>query len=130
MALDSSGNLASATSTGGLTNKKYGRVGDTPVIGAGTYASNQTCAVSCTGYGEFFIRSVVAYDISCLMEYKGLSLKEACDYVVQDKLKNRGGEGGLIAVDRDGNVELPFNSEGMYRAWRNEAGEGEVAIFA
>ncbi len=130
VALDSSGNLASATSTGGLTNKKYGRVGDTPVIGAGTYASNQTCAVSCTGYGEFFIRSVVAYDISCLLEYKGLSLKEACDYVVQDKLKNRGGEGGLIAVDRDGNVELPFNSEGMYRAWRNEAGEGEVAIFA
>jgi beta-aspartyl-peptidase (threonine type) len=130
VALDSSGNLASATSTGGLTNKKYGRVGDTPVIGAGTYASNQTCAVSCTGYGEFFIRSVVAYDISCLMEYKGLSLKEACDYVVQDKLKNRGGEGGLIAVDRAGNVELPFNSEGMYRAWRNEAGEGEVAIFA
>ena len=130
VALDSSGNLASATSTGGLTNKKYGRVGDTPVIGAGTYASNQTCAVSCTGYGEFFIRSVVAYDISCLLEYKGLSLKEACDYVVQDKLKNRGGEGGLIAVDRAGNVELPFNSEGMYRAWRNEAGEGEVAIFA
>ncbi|MDB5243326.1 MAG: beta-aspartyl-peptidase [Spirosoma sp.] len=129
VALDSEGNLASATSTGGLTNKKYGRVGDTPVIGAGTYANNQTCAVSCTGYGEFFIRSVVAYDISCLMEYKGLSLKKACDYVVQDKLKNRGGEGGLIAIDSVGNVELPFNSEGMYRAWCNEAGKGEVAIF-
>jgi beta-aspartyl-peptidase (threonine type) len=129
VALDQEGNLASATSTGGLTNKKYGRVGDTPVIGAGTYANNQTCAVSCTGYGEFFIRSVVAYDISCLMEYKGLSLKDACDYVVMDKLKNMGGEGGLIAVDSAGNVELPFNSEGMYRAWCNEAGEGEVAIF-
>ncbi len=130
VALDKEGNLAAATSTGGLTNKKYGRVGDTPVIGAGTYASNTTCAVSCTGYGEFFIRSVVAYDISCLMEYKGLSLKEACTYVVHDKLKNRGGEGGLIAIDAAGHVELPFNSEGMYRAWRNEAGEGEVAIFA
>lgn len=130
VALDSEGNLAAATSTGGLTNKKYGRVGDTPVIGAGTYANNQTCAVSCTGYGEFFIRSVVAYDISCLMAYKGLSLKEACAYVVQDKLKAMGGEGGLIAIDRAGNVELPFNSEGMYRAWRNQLGEGEVAIFA
>ncbi len=130
VALDSEGNLAAATSTGGLTNKKYGRVGDTPVIGAGTYANNETCAVSCTGYGEFFIRSVVAYDISCLMAYKGLSLRDACDFVVQGKLKDRGGEGGLIAVDRDGNVELPFNSEGMYRAWRNEAGEGEIAIFA
>jgi beta-aspartyl-peptidase (threonine type) len=130
VALDKNGNLAAATSTGGLTNKKYGRVGDTPVIGAGTYASNETCAVSCTGYGEFFIRAVVAYDISCLMTYKGLSLKEACAYVVQDKLKNMGGEGGLIAVDREGNVELPFNSEGMYRGWRNEAGEGEVSIFS
>lgn len=100
------------------------------MIGAGTYANNQTCAVSCTGYGEFFIRSVVAYDISCLMAYKGLSLKEACAYVVQDKLKAMGGEGGLIAIDRAGNVELPFNSEGMYRAWRNQLGEGEVAIFA
>lgn len=87
VALDQAGNLASATSTGGLTNKKYGRVGDTPVIGAGTYANNDTCAVSCTGYGEFFIRSVVAYDISCLMEYKGLSLQKACDFVVQEKLK-------------------------------------------
>ncbi|GAB3903085.1 beta-aspartyl-peptidase [Larkinella knui] len=130
VALDKDGNLAAATSTGGLTNKKYGRVGDTPVIGAGTYASNQTCAVSCTGYGEYFIRAVVAYDISCLMGYKGLSLKAACEYVVQEKLKTMGGEGGLIAVDRAGNVVLPFNSEGMYRAWRNEAGEGEVSIFA
>ena len=130
VALDEQGNLAAATSTGGLTNKQYGRVGDTPIIGAGTYASNQTCAVSCTGYGEYFIRSVVAYDISCLMDYKGLSLKEACAYVVQDKLKKMGGEGGLIAIDRAGNVELPFNSEGMYRAWRNHTGAGEVAIFA
>jgi beta-aspartyl-peptidase (threonine type) len=129
VALDQAGNLAAATSTGGLTNKQFGRLGDTPVIGAGTYANNQTCAVSCTGYGEFFIRAVVAYDVSCLMAYKGLSLKEACDYVVQDKLKTMGGEGGLIAVDKAGNVTLPFNSEGMYRAWRNQAGEGEVAIF-
>lgn len=130
VALDRNGNLAAATSTGGLTNKKYGRVGDTPVIGAGTYADNETCAVSCTGYGEFFIRAVVAHDMACLMAYKGLSLQEACAYVVQDKLKKMGGEGGLIAVDRYGNVELPFNSEGMYRAWRNEACAGEVAIFA
>ncbi|MFD1139967.1 isoaspartyl peptidase/L-asparaginase family protein [Larkinella insperata] len=130
VALDANGNLAAATSTGGLTNKKYGRVGDTPVIGGGTYANNQTCAVSCTGYGEFFIRAVVAYDVSCLLDYKGLSLQEACDWVVQHKLKDMGGEGGLIAVDRAGNVALPFNSEGMYRGWRNQAGEGEVAIFA
>lgn len=129
VALDQSGNLAAATSTGGLTNKKYGRVGDTPIIGAGTYANNQTCAVSCTGYGEFFIRAVVAYDISCLMAYKGLSLNEACTYVVQEKLKDMGGDGGLIAVDRSGEVALPFNSEGMYRAWRREAGEAQVSIF-
>jgi beta-aspartyl-peptidase (threonine type) len=129
VALDQDGNLAAATSTGGLTNKKYGRVGDTPIIGAGTYANNQTCAVSCTGYGEFFIRAVVAHDISCLMAYKELSLTEACHHVVHDKLKEMGAEGGLIAVDRAGRVALPFNSEGMYRAWRNEAGEGDIAIF-
>jgi beta-aspartyl-peptidase (threonine type) len=116
VALDIHGNLAAGTSTGGMTNKKHGRVGDTPIIGAGTYANNNTCAVSCTGHGELFIRSVVAYDISCLIEYKGLSLKEACDIVVQDKLVKIGGEGGLIAVDKNGNIELPFNSEGMYRA--------------
>lgn len=123
VALDQSGNLAAATSTGGMTNKRFGRVGDTPIIGAGTYANNKTCAVSCTGHGEYFIRAVVAYDVSCLMEYKGLSLQQACDLVVHDKLVKIGGEGGLIAMDATGNIALPFNSEGMYRGWRkaNEA---------
>lgn len=115
VALDMNGNLAAATSTGGMTNKQFGRVGDSSIIGAGTYANNKTCAISCTGHGELFIRSVVAYDISCLMEYKGLSLKAACDKVVHDKLVKIGGEGGLIAIDGLGNIELPFNSEGMYR---------------
>lgn len=115
VALDVHGNLAAGTSTGGMTNKKFGRAGDSPIIGAGTYANNKTCAISCTGHGEFFLRAVVAYDISCLMEYKGLSLKEACDVVVMDKLVKLGGEGGLIALDAKGNIELPFNSDGMYR---------------
>ncbi len=128
VALDKDGNLAAATSTGGLTNKKYGRVGDSPIPGAGTYANNNTCAISCTGVGELFIRSVVAYDISCLMEYKGLSLREACDIVVHDKLVKIGGEGGLVAIDKHGNIELPFNSEGMYRGWRNSGGSG-VLIY-
>ena len=118
VALDLHGNLAAATSTGGMTNKKFGRVGDTPIIGAGTYANNHTCAISCTGHGEYFIRAVVAYDISCLMEYKGLSLKQACDFVVKEKLVKMGGEGGLIAIDKIGNIELPFNSDGMYRAFQ------------
>jgi beta-aspartyl-peptidase (threonine type) len=129
VALDVHGNLAAATSTGGMTNKKFGRVGDSPIIGAGTYANNNTCAISCTGHGEFFIRSVVAYDISCLMEYKGLSLKEACDIVVYQKLVKIGGEGGLIAIDSQGNIELPFNSEGMYRAMRKSGGEIFTGIF-
>ena len=129
VALDVHGNLAAATSTGGMTNKKFGRVGDSPIIGAGTYANNDTCAISCTGHGEFFIRSVVAYDISCLMEYKGLSLKEACDIVVYQKLVKIGGEGGLIAIDTKGNIEMPFNSEGMYRAMRRSGGEIFTGIF-
>jgi L-asparaginase / beta-aspartyl-peptidase len=129
VAIDVNGNLAAATSTGGMTNKRFGRIGDTPMIGAGTYANNKTCAVSCTGHGEFFIRAVVAYDISCLIEYKGLSLKEACDYVVKDKLVKMGGEGGLIAIDKFGNIELPFNSEGMYRAWRTGDEAIEVRIY-
>jgi beta-aspartyl-peptidase (threonine type) len=123
VALDVSGNLAAATSTGGMTNKRFNRIGDSPLIGSGTYANNTTCAVSCTGHGEFFIRTVVAYDISCLMEYKGLSLSEACDVLVFDKLKKIGGEGGLIAVDSKGNVTLPFNSDGMYRGHMSAAGE-------
>lgn len=129
VALDVHGDLAAGTSTGGMTNKKYGRVGDSPMIGAGTYANNKTCAVSCTGHGEFFIRSVVAYDISCLMEYKGLSLKEACEIVVQQKLVKIGGEGGLIALDAKGNIELPFNSEGMYRAMKKSGSEMYIGIY-
>jgi len=129
VALDIHGNLAAATSTGGMTNKKFGRIGDSPIPGAGTYANNNTCAVSCTGHGELFIRSVVAYDISCLMEYKGLSLKDACDLVVYDKLVKIGGEGGLIAIDKIGNIEMPFNSEGMYRGCRSSNGRNEVKIY-
>jgi L-asparaginase / beta-aspartyl-peptidase len=129
VAMDMHGNLAAATSTGGMTNKRFGRVGDSPVIGAGTYANNKTCAISCTGHGEYFIRAVVAYDISCLMEYKGLSLKEACNLVVKDKLVKFGGEGGLIAIDHKGNIELPFNSEGMYRAYQYGNGETVAKIY-
>ncbi|MBK6274197.1 MAG: isoaspartyl peptidase/L-asparaginase [Saprospirales bacterium] len=129
VALDIFGNLAAATSTGGMTNKKFGRVGDSPIIGAGTYANNATCAVSCTGSGEYFIRGVVAYDVSCLMEYKGLSLQAACDEVVQHRLKNMDGDGGLIAVDTQGNIVLSFNTEGMYRACRNNEGRHEVSIY-
>jgi len=129
VALDKDGNLAAATSTGGMTNKKFGRMGDSPVIGAGTYANNHTCAISCTGHGELFIRSVVAYDISCLIEYKGLSLREACDIVVHKKLVKIGGEGGLIALDRYGHIEMPFNSEGMYRACMNSEGRKEIRIY-
>jgi beta-aspartyl-peptidase (threonine type) len=129
VALDKNGNLAAGTSTGGMTNKKFGRVGDSSIIGAGTYANNTTCAISCTGHGELFIRSVVAYDISCLIEYKNLSLKEACDVVVMDKLVKIGGEGGLIALDKNGNIELPFNSDGMYRASKKENEAIFVGIY-
>ncbi|MDB5227722.1 MAG: isoaspartyl peptidase/L-asparaginase [Bacteroidota bacterium] len=129
VAVDKQGNLAAATSTGGMTNKKYGRVGDSPIIGAGTYAYNKTCAVSCTGNGEFFIRGVVAYDVSCLMEYQGLSLQEACDEVIFNRLKEIGGEGGLIAVDARGNVAMPFNSSGMYRGSRSSDGDVVIRIF-
>ena len=129
VALDLNGNLAAGTSTGGMTNKKFGRVGDSPIIGAGTYANNNTCAISCTGHGELFIRSVVAYDISALMEYKNLSLKEACEEVVMNKLVKIGGEGGLISIDKFGNIELPFNSEGMYRAMKDSSGNELIAIY-
>lgn len=129
VALDVHGNLAAATSTGGMTNKRFGRIGDTPIIGAGTYANNETCAISCTGHGEFFIRAVVAYDISCLMQYKGLTLAESCQFVVNDKLVKMGGEGGLIAIDKYGNIELPFNSEGMYRAWAKADRLVQTAIY-
>lgn len=129
VALDANGNLASATSTGGMTNKKWGRVGDSPVIGAGTYANNNTCAISCTGHGELFIRAVVAYDISALMEYKNLSLREACQEVVMKKLVHLKGEGGLIAIDKNGNIEMPFNSEGMYRAMKSSNGNEVVDVY-
>lgn len=129
VACDVHGNLAAATSTGGMTNKMFNRVGDTPLIGSGTWADNHTCAVSCTGHGEFFIRWVVAYDIACLMEYKGLSLKEACEKVIQDKLVKAGGEGGIIAVDQKHDIQLVFNSEGMYRGTVQQGGEAQVAIY-
>ena len=129
VALDKNGNLAAGTSTGGMTNKKFGRVGDAPIIGAGTYANNSTCAVSATGHGEYFIRSVVAHDIAALMEYRGLSLKEAADLVVMKKLVKLGGEGGIIAIDKDGNHAMPFNSAGMYRGFIDATGRAVVEIY-
>ena len=129
VACDVHGNVAAATSTGGMTNKKWGRVGDSPMIGAGNYANNNTCAVSCTGSGEFFIRGVVAYDVSCLMEYKGLSLEAAASEVIHDRILKIGGDGGLIAVDSKGNIAMPFNTEGMYRASITTEGKKEIAIY-
>jgi L-asparaginase / beta-aspartyl-peptidase len=129
VALDKDGNLAAGTSTGGMTDKMYGRVGDSPIIGAGTYANNKTCAVSSTGWGEYFIRSVVAYDISALMEYKGLSLSDAANTVILDKLTTMGGTGGIIAVDRDGNTAMTFNTSGMYRAYIDDSGKPVVKIY-
>jgi beta-aspartyl-peptidase (threonine type) len=129
VACDVHGNLAAATSTGGMTNKKWGRVGDSPMIGAGTYANNATCAISCTGSGEFFIRGVVAYDVSCLMEYRGLSLADAASEVIQNRVLQLGGDGGLIAVDAQGNIAMPFNTEGMYRGFVTSAGKTEIAIY-
>jgi beta-aspartyl-peptidase (threonine type) len=129
VACDKDGNLAAATSTGGMTNKKYGRIGDSPLIGCGTYANNKTCAISCTGHGEMFIRSVAAYDVSCLMEYKGMSLSEAMNEVVNKKLVAIGGEGGMIGVDTKGNASLLFNSAGMYRGFKSSSGHSKVAIY-
>ncbi len=129
-ACDQQGNLAAATSTGGMTNKKFGRIGDSPLIGAGTYANNATCAISCTGHGEMFIRSVAAHDVSALMEYKGLSLEEAMNEVVHKKLVAIKGEGGMIGVDREGNPGMVFNSAGMYRAFRSSDGSQEIAIYS
>jgi L-asparaginase / beta-aspartyl-peptidase len=129
VACDMEGNIAGATSTGGMTNKRYGRIGDSPLIGSGTYANNKTCAISCTGHGELFIRAVAAYDVSCLMEYKGMSLQEAMDEVVNKKLVKIGGEGGMIGVDAKGNAAMIFNSAGMYRGMRKSDGTEEVAIY-
>ncbi len=129
VAMDINGNLAAGTSTGGMTNKKWGRIGDSPIIGAGTYANNKTCAVSCTGSGEYFMRSVVAYDISALMEYENLSLESAVFKVVHKKLPSIGGDGGLIAIDYKGNIVMDFNTPGMYRASINKDGEKNIAIY-
>lgn len=128
VALDLQGNLAAATSTGGMTNKRYGRIGDTPVIGAGTYADNATCAVSCTGHGEYFIRYAVAYDVSAAMKYGNKELNEAAKDLVHNQLVSKGGSGGLIALDKKGNIAMEFNTEGMYRGYVKE-GEREVKIY-
>lgn len=129
VALDTHGDLAAATSTGGMMNKRFGRVGDSPIIGAGTYASNATCAVSATGHGEHFICSVAAYDIAALMEYKGFSVQAATEEVVLRKLVARGGEGGVIAVDTNGHIAMTFNSAGMFRASISEEGVASVQVF-
>jgi len=129
VACDYEGNIAAATSTGGMTNKKYGRIGDSPIIGIGTYANNNTCAISCTGHGEPFFRCVAAYDVSCLMEYKGLTLREAMDIVVNHKLKKLDGEGGMIGVDAQGNHAMILNSAGMYRGYRSSDGNSDIAIY-
>ncbi|MCC9137386.1 isoaspartyl peptidase/L-asparaginase family protein [Pontibacter silvestris] len=129
VALDQKGHVAAATSTGGMTNKRFNRIGDSPVIGAGTYANNNTCAISCTGHGEYFLRAVVAYDVSCLMEYKGYSLSQACEEVVLNKLVKFGGEGGLIGVSKTGDIALTFNSEGMYRASKKNKEQTYVGIY-
>ncbi len=129
VACDKSGNVAAATSTGGMTNKKWGRVGDSPMIGAGTYANNKTCAISCTGNGEYFIRGVVAYDVACLMEFKNLSVQDAANEVIHKRILAIGGEGGLIAIDSKGNIAMPFNTEGMYRALKTSKGEEAIAIY-
>ena len=129
VACDKFGNVAAATSTGGMTNKKWGRVGDSPMIGAGTYANNNTCAVSCTGSGEYFIRGVVAYDVSALIEHKGWSLKDATNEVIHKRILKINGDGGLIAIDTKGNIAMPFNTEGMYRACKSSLGLEEIAIY-
>lgn len=129
VALDKNGDLAAGTSTGGMTNKKYGRVGDAPIIGAGTYANDQTCAVSATGWGEYFIRLGVARDISSQMEYRAMPIQQASDLVIKQKLQKLGGDGGVIAIDKFGNIGISFNSEGMYRAYINADGKPVVEIY-
>ena len=129
VALDKEGNLAAGTSTGGMNNKRFGRIGDVPVIGAGTYANNKTCAVSATGHGEYFIRSVVAHDISALMEYKGMPLQEAAEHVITEKLPELGGYGGIIAIDKNGNIVMPFTTSGMHRGYVIDDGEIVVKLY-
>lgn len=129
VALDDGGNLAAATSTGGMTNKKYGRIGDSPIIGAGTYADNATCAISCTGHGEYFIRLVVARSVAALMEYKGMSVQEAGAEIVMKKLTATGGTGGAIILDKQGNLAMPFNTPGMYRAFVRSDGSKTILLY-
>jgi L-asparaginase / beta-aspartyl-peptidase len=129
VALDQYGNIAAGTSTGGMNNKKYGRVGDAPIIGAGTYAKNSTCGVSATGWGEYFIRLSVAHDISALIEYGGVSLQEAADSVIMKKLPKLGGDGGVVALDRQGNISMTFCSEGMYRGYIKKRGDAKTFIY-
>ncbi len=129
-ALDKSGNLAAGTSTGGMTNKKFGRVGDSPIIGAGTYANNSTCAVSATGHGEYFIRNVVTHDISALMEYKEMSLEDAADLVINRKLKNQKANGGIVAIDKNGNISMKFNTPGMFRGYMLENKNPIVEMYS
>ena len=129
VALDKNGNIAAGTSTGGMTNKRWGRIGDAPIIGSGTYANNKTCGVSSTGWGEYFIRSQVAYDISAQMEYQQKTLKEASTDVIQNKLTKLGGTGGVVALDKNGNMAFEFNTTGMYRASMDEAGNLVVKIY-
>jgi len=130
VALDKNGNLAAGTSTGGMTNKKWNRIGDVPIIGAGNYANNKTCAISATGWGEFFIRNVVAHDISALMEYKGLKISEASKIVINEKVAKLGGDGGVIGIDKNGNVAMEMNTNGMYRAHMNSKGDIVVKIYS
>ncbi|MCT8339439.1 isoaspartyl peptidase/L-asparaginase [Flavobacteriaceae bacterium TK19130] len=129
VALDKNGNLAAGTSTGGMTNKRWNRIGDSPIIGAGTYANNATCGVSSTGWGEYFIRGMVAHDISAMMEYGGKTLQEASQTVIQEKLPALGGDGGIVALDKYGNVSMEFNTEGMYRAYMNDKGELTIKMY-
>lgn len=129
VACDAFGNIAAATSTGGMTNKKFGRIGDTPIIGSGTYANNKTCAISCTGHGEPFMQAVSAYDVSCLIEYKGFSVQQAMEEVTMKKLVAINGEGGMIGVDAIGNTAMVFNCEGMYRGVKSSDGLSEILIY-
>lgn len=129
VALDKSGNLAAATSTGGMSNCRFGRIGDSPIIGVGTYANNRTCAVSTTGHGEYFMRAITAYDVSAMMEYSGMSLSQAAEAAILTRLTEIGGTGGLAAIDRKGNIALPFNTPGMYRGYYLPGGRPETAIY-
>ena len=129
LALDREGNLAAGTSTGGLTNKRHGRVGDSPILGAGTYANNKTCAVSGTGQGEYFMRHLIAYTVSARMEFQGVGVVEAANSVIHETLTGSGGSGGIIALDHEGHIAMPFNTDGMYRGWVEAGGEYHVLMY-